>query len=94
MNFMGYAISPYLKIALLGFGGAVVGAVLGFSGVGAGIPWIPQLGFFVVLLGVLIGFIGIFLGWYKEGRPAIRNSRKAAKNIRDKMYKHSPDKDL
>lgn len=93
MNFRGHAISPYIKIALIGFAVAAVGAVLGFAGVSSSAPWIAQLGFFVVLIGVLVGFIGIFLGWLKEGRSAIKGSRKAAEHMRDKIYKRSPNQD-
>lgn len=87
-------MSPYLKIALTGFAIAAVGVALGFSGTSINVPWLAQLGFFVVLFGVLIGIIGLFFGWLKEGRSAIRGSRKAAENIRNKLYKRPHDKDL
>lgn len=87
MDFQRTAMSPYLKIALTGFAIAVVGVALGFSGTSINVSWLAQLGFFVVLFGVLIGIIGIFLGWLKEGRSAIRGSRKAAENIRDRCGK-------
>jgi hypothetical protein len=68
-----------LKIGLLGFVIAVVGAIAGFAGFEIGLRWLSIIGFVITGIGVAAGCIGILYGWITEGKQAITGGLGIAK---------------
>lgn len=83
MNASSKDISAGLKVGLAGFALAAVGALLGFVSYFFDFLTGARLAFFVVLLGVLVGFLGVGIGWAQDGRLALRGSYQASRNLRE-----------
>jgi hypothetical protein len=82
------SLSMPIKVGLAAFGMATVGVVLGFVGwYVVGSPPLAQLGFFVTVGGVGIGFVAIVVGQVLYGRRAVGGSVKAMKDLRQKFKK-------
>lgn len=74
-----------LHIALIGFGIALVGAIIGFSGFYIEERWLSVMGFCITGLGVIIGFVSIVYGWMRTGKQAISGGILVGKNLRVKI---------
>jgi len=74
-----------LKLALIGFLIAAIGAAVGFTGFYVEERWLSILGFSITVIGVAVGAIGILYGWMTEGKRAISGSVQAARELRDKI---------
>ena len=83
MNSVGATMSHSkgLKIGVTGFLVAVVGAIFGFGGFQFNVQWLSIIGFAIVGMGVVVGFVGILYGWLTEGRHALSGSVDAAKEL-------------
>jgi hypothetical protein len=73
-----------LKIGLVGFALSAVGASLGFIFYFFDFLIGAQLAFFIVVLGVSIGFVGIGVGWLQIDKSAVLGSYRASQNLRKK----------
>jgi hypothetical protein len=79
-----------VKIGLIGFGIAAVGAAVGFAGFFLEVRWLSITGLAITAIGVIVGFAGIVYGWLTEGKRAITGSVQSTRELRDKIL---PNKD-
>jgi len=80
------SLSFLLRVAFEAFLLAAFGAALGFLGwYAVGSRLLSELGFGLVVAGVLLEFVVVIVGQIVHGRDAVTGSAKAMKGLRDRF---------
>lgn len=74
-----------LRIGMAGFVIAAIGVAVGFFSFYVEQRWLGIAALVLTGIGVLVGFAGILYGWIRDGKQAIKNSARGAKELRAKF---------